>query len=806
MTVLISKFHISASTRKQIGFDVIVAVLAERTSTSRGRELALEHQFFTDRDQVQLSLTRIEQVREILREEKILPVSGATDIRPFATRAAKGAILNGEELRACHGLMRTAMDVRSFLRLRRETMPELAAISTGISDFAALANRIDYMLEPSGRVRDEASETLAAYRRRARNLHSEARRRIDTMLADQNFTPYLQDRYFSIRSERYVLPVNASFRSSVPGIVHNASQTGQTLFIEPQALVDLGNELAIAESLIAEEEQRILQELSASVGDRENDLDHAVDSIGTIDFIQASAHLANDLDANAPELADATADIDLRQMRHPVLALQGKSVVANDVFLRTPTQALIVSGPNAGGKTVSIAAVGLCSLMVRAGLPIPVAAGSRMPLFYGVTSIIGDEQDLKRGLSTFSAHLSAIAEAMQQAGFGWLVLIDEIAADTDPTQGAALARAILEQLLDAGTRVLATTHLDEVKALGITDTRFINARVGLDPISLAPTYRLEIGAAGVSSAIEMAERVGLPTNVISRAREYLRGEGLLAAALTHLEVAEREVETERQELAAQREATAKTQQQLEASKNELEQARRDLKLQINDELLKELEDRRSQATKMIAELQAKASISGAQKAQQRLEELANEVKYDIAKLQAETDVGESAQALVPTEEIDVGTWVKVVSLDKEGRVIKLAGKSAIVEIGTLNTRVKLKDLVGLVQKSKQSQSDHRRLAKAESKLSESIVEGSSDTRCDIRGMRTDEAMSEVERFLDQRYLYGPTRIVIVHGHGSGILKQMVREALEKSPYVASSRPGDRYEGGDGVTVVEIVSA
>jgi len=793
-------FRTPDRTLNELGFEAVIAALADRTQTTRGRELAVARPFLADEAEVHLSLVRIEQARAVLSEEKVVPVGGADDVRALAGRASKGAMLSGEELVSCGRLMRAAMAVRAFLRARRETQPELAEMGVGLPDLGALAARIEFTLEPSGMVRDEASETLAAHRRRARGLHAEARRRIETMLADPDFTYFLQDKYFSVRSDRYVLPVNASFRSKVPGIVHNASQTGLTLFVEPQVLVDLGNELAIAESLALEEERRILTELSESVGDRAAELERAVELVGELDVVQAAARLADSMKAWPAELVTGTADIELRRMRHPVLVLQGKKVVANDVLLRSPAASLVVSGPNAGGKTVSITGVGLCALMTRAGLPIPAGEGSRVPLLAGVASIIGDAQDLGKDLSTFSAHLTAVRDALATASAGWLVVIDEIAADTDPTQGAALARAILEELVTRGSRVLVTTHLDEVKALGLTDERFANARVGLDPATLAPTYQLELGAAGGSSAVEMAARVGLPASVLARAREYLKGEGLLSAALGRLEVKERATEEQRQALTAERDELTRSRAEAERLRGDLARARLEVERTVRAELEGELERRRHEVSRLIAELQARPDMSAAQKAQHRIDELATDAARERAVADAAAQAASGEVHAPAPATVAPGVWVKVVQLGQEGRVVSVEGKTATVEVGALRTRARIADLVTLPGRTGK--------ARERSRPADAVVAAPlalTEARCDVRGLRADEAMSVIERFLDDHYLSGPSTVIIVHGHGTGALKQLVREALEKSPYVDKFRPGDRHEGGDGATVVQLSS-
>ncbi len=833
----------TSATLAKLGFHHVTAALADKTSTTHGRELALALEFLPGEPEVRQALTRLGEARAILDEHAAIPVAGAADVRELVARAAKGAVLMGEELRTCHGLLRASVEVRAFLRARRERLLELGALAEELSELGPLAGRLDYMLEPSGEVRDQASEILALYRRRARGIHAEARRRIDAMLNSERVAPYLQDSYFSVRQERYVLPVAIAHRAQVPGIVHNASQTGQTLFIEPSALVELGNELAIAEALIREEERRILAELSLSLGDREEEITRAVQVLAKLDLIQASARLAEEMRAVPALLAAAEADLKLCAVRHPLLVLQGKKVVANDLFVCAPRRGLIICGPNAGGKTVCLTACGLCVLMTRAGLAIPAAEGSVVPLFDGVMGVIGDAQDLGRDLSTFSAHMTALREALDRAAPGWLVLIDEIAADTDPAQGAALGRATLEELVQLGARVLVTTHLDEIKALGLTDERFANASVGVDEATLLPTYHLLHGAVGSSRALDVATRVGLPEHVVARARSYLLSEGALAQALERLLLREQAARVAEAKAEAEGEKLAQARAELTALRQELVRERRELMRVVHEEVAAELAEQRAELSRLTAELIARPSLRAAEHAKQQVDELARATKKKLALL-------EEGPASTP-QVVTVGAFVEVLPLGQKGRVIDISGKHATIEIGALRTRARLCELVVTTQgkaspprrrgppgalvpapllaaeaRAVPSCSD-RRLAPRDcfatrrtTKVGLGPIEEDNEgveqeiqrdainargnrSRCDVRGLRADEAQATLERFLDKKLLEGQSTVIIVHGHGNGVLKQIVREALRDSPYVASFRPGERYEGGDGATVVEL---
>src|SRR6266540_524045 len=495
-------------TETELGWPEILSALSSRCRTPFGRRRALSLPFQPTSADAREALARVGEARALSEAAIALPLGGLAEVEPLVDRATRGGVLEPLALRECAALVRAAVRTREVLRARAAEAPRLWAVAEPLTEHASLADRIERAIEPSGTVSERASPALAQARERSRGLHRALKVQVETLLGDPEMERHLRDRYFTIRNERYVLPVLASARSAVPGIVHNASQSGQTLFVEPDSMVELGNELSIANAVAQEEEQRILRELSEELGQASAALTTDLGALGALDVLEASARLASDLDAHPPEVAPVPAGFELLSLRHPLLVLQGKKVVASHVRLVPPERALIVSGPNGGGKTVAITAVGLSALMLRAGLPVAAAAGSRLPFFLEVQAAVDERGDLAKDLSTFTAHLAAVREMLAGAIPGSLVLVDEIAADTDPREGAALAAAILEALVEKGAAVLVTTHLDELKALALTDPRYANARVGFDAERLQPTYQLHLGTPGSSSAIEVAARVG----------------------------------------------------------------------------------------------------------------------------------------------------------------------------------------------------------------------------------------------------------------------------------------------------------
>ncbi|HZZ83621.1 MAG TPA: Smr/MutS family protein [Anaeromyxobacteraceae bacterium] len=792
-------------TLAELGWPELTSALAARCRLPAGARRAAALPFQPDAAAAREALLRVEEARAIAEERLTLPLGAVGQVEEALDRAARGGVLEPAALLQVAALERAAARTRATLAPRAAARPRLWALAEALSERSPLADAIERAIEPSGAVSDRASPTLEALRERVRGLHRALKHRVEALLSDEEMERNLRDRYFTIRNDRYVLPVLASARSQVPGIVHNASQSGQTLFVEPQPMVEMGNELSIAAAMAAEEEQRVLRELSERAAARAGGLSRDLELLASLDLLEASARLASDLDAHCPEIGPVADGFSLLSLRHPLLVLQQKKVVASDVRLEPPRRALVVSGPNGGGKTVSITAVGLSACMARAGLPIAAAQGSRLPFFYEVRAAIDEKGDLSRDLSTFTAHLTAVREIMAGAGEGSLVLVDEIAADTDPREGAALAAAILEELTQKGALVLVTTHLDELKALALSDQRYGNARVGFDPERLVPTYQLHLGSPGSSSALEVARRVGLPERVVERARAALSGQGgALGEALRALEEERARIAGERNALeraraAAEASAKAAAEREVEARRAEKEAAAR-----VAREMAEEVEAARQVVAELLAEVQAAPTVRKATEAARQLDEWAGAMQKaeKVAAAQAR-----SVPEALPAAELRRGVRVRIASLGGEGEVLEVDGGEALVQAGPLKMRRPLSDLIplrGKAQGAKLAKSREEKLARAEDARPAGLA--SRDSRLDVRGMRVEELVRAVERFLDQLYAGGEAECVILHGHGTGALKSSLRELLGSSPYVASFRRGDRHEGGDAVTVVSLRGA
>ncbi|MCA2977488.1 MAG: Smr/MutS family protein [Myxococcaceae bacterium] len=800
---------VSDRTLSALGFDDVRAAIGARCRTEVGRERGLKRPFLDGLDAVLASLALVDEARALKREPLSLPLGGLVDLRSAIDRAAKGGMLEPRELMSICAALFAFERTYEVLQERREKVPGLAAIGRRLPLLGRLATRLDRSFEASGEISDRASDELREARERARGLHRRIRGRLDELLRDERFSVNLREGYYSVRNDRYVVPVLSSHQREVEGIVHNASQSGQTLFVEPQELIGLGNELAIAQSVVLEEERKVLLELSGLVAREAGKLEDGLLASAELDELEALARLAEELLATTPAVHPAHGPLAVKGLRHPRLVLKGDQVVANDVDLSQGARALVGSGPNAGGKTVTLTGIGLCALMVRAGLPIPCDAGSSIPLFNQVHSAIGDLQDLEQGLSTFSAHVTVLKQVVASARRGALVLIDEIAADTDPREGAAIATAVLEDLLEKGALVLVTTHLEELKALAHLDPRFVNGRVGFDAKKMAPTYRLQLGVAGASSAIDIARRVGLPEGICVRAQHLAENSGgALSKALQAAEDERRKMLDQRDQAERDAREAQALKARAEAQLAEVEKKKKEEELRFREALRAELDYARAQVRALVERLESDRSdkaLKAAKAAAAELTERANEQVVAERAVRAEMKSG--PEPLGPLE-LRVGARARHKSLDAEVEIVDLGQDAVVVTMGALRMRVPASELLPPKKAAAATSrfpspagAKDERLKRADASAAKPMTLAS--PTLDLRGQRAEDALREVERFLDRAARDGEAAVILLHGHGTGALKKEIREALRGSPYAKTFRPGDGPEGGDGVTVVEL---
>ncbi len=801
---------ISAKTTADLGWSQLIGHLARRTHTVRGQTRAREFEFCDLPEEAEERITMISEARSLAALEAPLPFSGIQDVIGPIFRAGKGGTLDHGELIAVADTARGLGRLRKHLDHHAEDAPRLADTATAIADLRHIYEPISDCFDAHGQLADHASEKLGPLRRKLAQLLGQLERRMRTIVDDGRIGPHLQDKYYTMREDRYVVPVRVDARSQVRGIIHGTSQSGQTVFVEPQEIVELGNRAKLAECEVHDEEQRILAELSGYVAEEQDNLRLGIDTATEIDLIAAAATLADDLDANPPIIA-ADRRLDLRRARHPLMVLSDRECVANDVVLE-PRTILIVSGPNAGGKTVALKTAGLAALMARAGLHIAADAGSTVPWFTDVHSDIGDSQSLENDLSTFSAHLVKLRSYLDSADESTLLLIDEISVGTEPEQGAALAQAVLEELAAHRAAAIVTTHYERLKALGARDERFANASVGFDLATMAPTFRLHLGVPGSSGALAVARRMGLSGRVVDRAQS-LMGERRASIEELLAEVSEerRKLGEDRAELDRKLEAAELAQKQAEVARDAARDYERKLKRNAHTEAVAALRQARAELDDLRHAVRRRKKNApgphGRGEVKKRISELASAIAEHAPERPAPAGTRATEEALRP------GLAVFVTSLGSRGQIVEPPQRGKVlVQVGKMKTSVAVADLL-LERATRRRESaatppstaSGGRRSQRPVKLCDAENDGRAgvrtpDATIDVRGERADEAVDSVDRFIDQSLMASRDIVFVIHGHGTGALRSAIRSHFASHHAITTWRPGERSEGGDGVTV------
>ena len=789
-------------------FPLVRARLAERTSFAPSRRLAEALVPEADPVLVTRSLDETDEARALIEEKAGVGIGGARDIGPAIERAARGGRLDPEQFLDVWATLDAVAALKPHLAdARRPLQRELGRV---MHPLPAISSTLARSFDPAGELLDTASPRLGGLRAAVRVAFDRLKRRLDSLVGSTELGSALQEPIVTLRNGRYVVPVKAEAKGRVKGIVHDASGSGQTLFIEPLVVVELGNAWREAQVAEREEVERILDELSALVGANAGPLRETLGALARFDFWAAKGELAGEMGASRPETVKRQ-EVELLSARHP--GLSGR-VVPTDIRLGDGFTALVVTGPNTGGKTVTLRTLGLLSLMHQAGLHVPAAPGSRLPVFKDVFADIGDEQSIAQSLSTFSGHMRSIIRIVEAAGPGTLVLLDELGAGTDPTEGSALAQALLDHFIKAGALVAATTHYAELKAYAHTTPQATNASVEFDIETLSPTYHLSIGLPGASQAFSIAERLGLPAALVADARSRLsEAERTFEATLARI----REVEGETTESKARaREAEVRAGEALRAAAEErrkAQQARADTErvareqaLRIVEELRTELETARKALER--GTLTAPVIDNVLERADDRLGRLAAPSKGRGRGAEAAAQAGAAVPAGPPSWR--VGDMARSLAGGWTGRITVLdkAKGRATLEAGVMRVSVDLADLEPVSGDATSAPTAASR-ADAAGAAGTNVAQlrlarsRSVPMSLDLRGARVDEALTALERYLEDASLAGLAKVTVIHGMGTGALRDAVRSDAAAHPLVKTVRPGERGEGGDGVTVVEV---
>jgi len=776
-------------TLAKLEFDKIRERLVSCCASSLGRELAERLSPFEREELVRSRMAETTEAVRILERRGRVPFGGVSDFGPALERARVGSALAGEDFVLLRNALQGAAELRRVLLPEAEACPRVGRLARDMPEFAALLRRIESVVDDDGRVVDGASVELARIRTQCRRLERHIQERMASFLTDPEVQRALQDRLITLRRNRPCLPVRAELKRSVPGVVHDTSASGATVFIEPAAVVEMGDEyqrLAVAE---VEEVARILRELTLCVAERYDELAHLRRLLAILDFIFARGRLSGAMRAEEPQLI-AEPQMVLVKARHPLIGPD--VVVPIDVAIGEEYDLLLITGPNTGGKTVALKTMGLLAAMALSGLHIPADRGTRIPLLPGLFADIGDEQSIEQSLSTFSSHISNIAHILRRAPRGSLVLLDEIGVGTDPEEGAALAVAILRHLLRRGMIVAATTHYGALKTFGLQEPRAQNASVEFDPDTLAPTFRLRTGVPGSSNALAIAKRIGLPREVIADARDIVpRDRVRVEEAILEMERARRDYEARSRALAqATREHERRASMYEEQAKQLAEERKRALR-EGWGEAKRVVADAREEARQALAALRKQTREGRAtQQVQEELRRLAERVEA----------AAEAAETPEPTPLPDVrpGDVVHVRSLGQRGVVLEPPGPDGRtpISIGAARAEVDIADLERVDSVTDPAMRDTIGAMRVTKSLSV-------PKEVHLRGLRVEEALDRLEKFLDDASLAEHRRVFIVHGKGTGVLRDAVREYLRSDPRARSFQYAEQSEGGLGVTVVDM---
>ena len=785
-------------------FDKILARIARFASFEPGKARILAWRPSNHLDEARQWMQETEEARQLLSQQPDLHLGGIHDLAPHLAQVERGGILSASELLQVRSTMLRARKLRQILLGQAATAPALAAWGEQLHDLEHVAAEIARAISERGEVLDGASSRLASLRAEIRILQDRVMDRIQRIARNPDNAPYLQEAIVTQRQGRYVLPVRAEFKGKIPGIVHDQSGSGATLFVEPFSIVELNNTLRQRQAEEEEEVIRILRELSELVGDEAFYLHLTQQTLAQLDVILARAKYADEINANAPELLPFRRTpeftppqhpgviLDLHQARHPLLdpatAIPINFHFGKDYFI------IVITGPNTGGKTVSLKTAGLLTLMAQAGIPIPAAPGSRLTLFENIFADIGDEQSIEQNLSTFSSHTTNIVQILAEATPHSLVLLDELGAGTDPEEGSALARAILQNLRDRGIPTAATTHYSEVKLFAHATPGISNASVEFDLDTLSPTYELTIGLPGRSNALAIARRLGMPGEIVDLAEESIRPESLTAdALLAEIRAARDAARRARKQAEAHERIMAARNAELQEELAHIEEARRAVLNEARQEAQAELDALRAEIRKARTQL----GKGGASQHQRFLQEAEKALK---ARQEAEKNLPDKVhpqpeQIPGPPQPGDI-VWIE--SLHSSGEVEDVWEEDGEAEVRVGSFRLTLPFHQFKIKERPQPQ--------PESAAGHSFIPpaASPGMELDLRGMRVNEALDALDEYIDQAYLADLPWVRIIHGKGTGALRQVVRDFLHNHPHVVKYRLGQQGEGDDGVTVAYFV--
>ncbi len=778
-------------------FPKLLRILAEFTGFSASRYLAETLLPKNERGAVSLLLRQSTEARNLLSLEPNFSIGHPADVRETVRMTTLSKVLDPASLLDIRSILLAASLMHATIKGHAEDLPCLWDIARQITVLPQIAEEIERCIDPSGEVLDTASAELDGIRNALKEARHQIMNRLEKILRDENNQMVIQDDFVTERGGRYVIPVKTEFQSEIKGIIHDISNTEATVFIEPMAVVELGNRLR---QMAMEEEKeilRILTALSEDVAEYSELIIADVSLIAELDLALAKAKFAKSFNAIEPQIAspDDTPQIfRLVKARHPLLK---EKAVPISVEIGDDFSGLVITGPNTGGKTVSLKTMGLFALMAQSGIPIPASEASQIPVFDNVFADIGDEQSIEETLSSFSWHMGNIVRIVRKATPKSLVLLDELGTSTDPAEGAALAQAIMLYFVENGTMVAATTHFGELKVFAHKTAGMENASMEFDPVTLAPTYRMVQGVPGGSNALSIAAQLGLPASIIDKAREILPG-GIseMETLVNELTREKEKTRVLRSEMEAEKKAATEMKQQMEAELQGLEKQKLDMLREEKEKISREAAELYKEIRQASAELRKSRSKPKIEQAKTTLDVIHEQLESEAWQLPP--DDSREGMAVTEVHDLSIGDAVRIIDTNIRGTVANIIEKTGEVEVHAKKTKLKVSaEDLEKIEKTGESTYSRSHTLKTEP------TEHPRSLELDLRGKRADEVEPELDAYLNDASIAGFHEVRVIHGYGTGTVRQIVRDMLAFHPLIRSFRSGKQEEGGDGVTVIKL---
>lgn len=778
-----------------VEFDKIREAVTSYAGSVMGKERCRQMLPLTHSSDIQEKLDETEEVVRILESSEPLPMGGIRDIRSSVTRAGLGAVLMADEFLAIRSTLYAARRLKEFFNESSLDLVRLREIAIAISTFKRTEDQIENTISEQGTVRDDASVELMRIRRDLKSFQGQIKDRLEGILKHPDYQKFFQESLVTMRGDRYVIPVKQAYRNAFPGIVHDQSSSGATVFIEPMAIVKINNDIKQLQLSEKQEVERILRTLSSMIGADSELIRETCEAMAELDFVVARARYGIAHHAVRPRISDERA-IMLYEARHPLI--EREKVVPIDIVMKPDTKVLLITGPNTGGKTVTMKTLGLFVLMMQSGLFLPVGEGSQLPVFGSVYADIGDEQSIEQSLSTFSAHMTNLVRILRKARPHDLLLLDEVGAGTDPEEGAALAMAILEHILSCGAKTVATTHYSQLKLFAYEHSEIENASVEFDTKTLRPTYRLLIGVPGSSNAFAISKRIGLADAIIDKAQEFLEEEHIrLESVLSDLEEEKRTYTKRAEEARRLQQESLNIKRRANDERRELKEEQKRILQKAQEEAANIIREARRQSETVIRQLKEQfkevneakrqASIQSARMSLQRARDKVGSIdRYEEA-------------GNMQIADAKVGQTVYVSTLRQKAVIEAVSGTNIVVQCGFIKTTVPIISCT-LVEDVREKKETKKKSPARSIGFTKAM---NVHREIDIRGMMVDEAEAVIGKYLDDAVLAGLAQVIIIHGKGTGALRKGIQAYLKAHRSVFKYEMAPLNQGGDGATLVTL---